>query len=112
MQRYKFNFGVFMKKIIGIAAIALFMTSSAFAASQHRLRKDDCKCYTNQPGCSGEALFSGLEQKCSVYGFPKVCIVYSNHGNSTIFLNDAVTTVSKSVGVPGDRPGNSIPVRK
>ena len=115
-----------MIRVIGVASIAVLMMSPAFAASSHRSGarpKPECRCYTNQPNCLGDALFSGTKQACAVWGFPQSCKVYSPNGNSDIRLSFAGQTSSVTVrsgdtyacvkgtdGVPDDHPPKSKPI--
>lgn len=116
-----------MFRVIVGASIAVLMMSAAFAASSHRSGarpKSECRCYTDKPNCSGNALFSGTKQKCAVWGYPQSCVIYSSHGNSDLRIYVAEQTFSMSVGygdtyacakgtdgVPGHPPRKPIGVK-
>lgn len=116
-----------MIRVIGVASITILMMSPAFAASSHRLGarpKPECRCYSNQPNCSGNALFSGTKQMCAVWGYPQSCTIYSSHGNSDLRIYVAEQTFSVSVGygdtyacakgtdgVPGNPPRKPIGIK-
>ena len=120
-----------MIKVIAILAVALLGASSAFAASRPR---GDCKCYTDQPNCSGQAMFAGSKQalpddkqKCAVYGYPKSCSVYGPDGrvkdamlillkeqyfSVSVGYKDKFACVDGTDGVPPGTPTNRIGVQK
>jgi hypothetical protein len=93
-----------MAKTIGVAVIAVLMANSALAAPRLRHHSgvrviQNCRCYTDQSSCSGQALFSSAPQDCAISGYPQSCaIYYARGGESDIYLFEAGQSFALSVG--------------